>query len=155
STHWCIKKRALLGLLVNCPLHLYSTNLYFLNVILYNFQHFLESKDDTHLDTSLLKVLAIKNWHVGRKSSIRTNHDSRIFSFPNRSIKILRTDDGGEYTSHDFHSYCDKEGIIHEVTAPYTPQHNEKVERKNRTLMNMTQCILIGQMRPKKYLPET
>ncbi|RDY01197.1 hypothetical protein CR513_15500, partial [Mucuna pruriens] len=25
-----------------------------------------------------------------------------------RSIKILRTDGGGEYTSHDFHSYCDK-----------------------------------------------
>ncbi|RDX68217.1 hypothetical protein CR513_52817, partial [Mucuna pruriens] len=32
------------------------------------------------------------------------------------SIKILRIDGSGEYTSHDFHSYCDKEGIIHEVT---------------------------------------
>ncbi|RDX87733.1 Callose synthase 10, partial [Mucuna pruriens] len=53
-----------------------------------------------------------------------------------RSIKILRIDGSGEYTSHDFHSYCDKEGIIHEFTAPYT-QHNGKAERRNRTLMNM------------------
>jgi len=22
-----------------------------------------------------------------------------------------------DYTSNDFHSYCDKEGVIHEVTA--------------------------------------
>ncbi|RDX85549.1 hypothetical protein CR513_33241, partial [Mucuna pruriens] len=62
------------------------------------------------------------------------------------SIKVLRTDGGGEYTSHDFHSYCDKEGIILEVTAPYNPQHNEKAKRKNRTLMNMTQCM------PKAYI---
>ncbi|RDX85980.1 hypothetical protein CR513_32751, partial [Mucuna pruriens] len=75
----------LLGFSVNCPLHLCSTNLHFLNVILYNVQHFLEVKDDTYLDTPLLKVLVIKNWHVGRKSSIRIDHDSRIFSFPNRS----------------------------------------------------------------------
>ncbi|RDX90879.1 hypothetical protein CR513_27208, partial [Mucuna pruriens] len=59
-----------------------------------------------------------------------------------RSIKILRTDGGGEYTSHDFHSYRDKERIIHEVVAPYTPQHNGKDERRNRTLMNMVQCML-------------
>ncbi|RDY02998.1 hypothetical protein CR513_13478, partial [Mucuna pruriens] len=47
------------------------------------------------------------------------------------SIKVLRTNGGGEYTSHDFHSYCDKEGIIHEVTTPYTLQHNGKAERRN------------------------
>ncbi|RDX99263.1 hypothetical protein CR513_17702, partial [Mucuna pruriens] len=28
------------------------------------------------------------------------------------SIKVLGTDGGGEYTSHDFSSYCNKEGII-------------------------------------------
>ncbi|RDX97842.1 hypothetical protein CR513_19347, partial [Mucuna pruriens] len=65
------------------------------------------------------------------------------------SIKILRTNDDGEYTSHDFHSYYDKEGIIHEVTAPYTLQHNGKDERRNRTLMNITRCMLKDKNMPK------
>ena len=38
---------------------------------------------------------------------------------------ILRTDGGGEYTSNIFEKYCEYSGIIYEVTAPYTPQHNE------------------------------
>ncbi|RDY06156.1 hypothetical protein CR513_09902, partial [Mucuna pruriens] len=71
-----------------------------------------------------------------------------------QSIKILRTDDGGEYTSHDFHSYCDKEGIIQEVTAPYTPQHNGKAIRRNRTLMNMIQCMLKDKNMPKQFWGE-
>ncbi|RDY14473.1 hypothetical protein CR513_00462, partial [Mucuna pruriens] len=70
------------------------------------------------------------------------------------SIKVLRKDGGGEYTSHDFHSYCDKEGIIHEVTAPYTPQHNGKAERRNRTLMKMARCMLRDKKIPKQFWRE-
>ncbi|RDY07688.1 hypothetical protein CR513_08170, partial [Mucuna pruriens] len=69
-------------------------------------------------------------------------------------IKVLSTDGGGEYTSHDFHSYCDKEGIIHEVTASYTPQHIGKAERRNRTLMNMARCMLKGKNMPKQLWGE-
>ncbi|RDY01703.1 hypothetical protein CR513_14923, partial [Mucuna pruriens] len=71
-----------------------------------------------------------------------------------RSIKILRTDGGGEYTSHDFHSYYDKEEIIHEVTTPYAPQHNGKAERRNRTLMNMTRCMFKDKNMPKQFWGE-
>jgi hypothetical protein len=39
-------------------------------------------------------------------------------------LKVLRTDGGGEYTSREFGAFCEQEGIIHEVVAPYTPQHN-------------------------------
>lgn len=38
-----------------------------------------------------------------------------------KSIKILRTDDGGEYTSKEFETFCVNQGIMHEVTTPYTP----------------------------------
>jgi transposase InsO family protein len=41
-----------------------------------------------------------------------------------RKIKILRSDGGGEYTSTAFKDFCTREGIVHEITAPYTPQHN-------------------------------
>ena len=37
------------------------------------------------------------------------------------SIKMLRTDGGGEYTSLEFENFCKEEGIIHEVMAPYIP----------------------------------
>ncbi|WVY95082.1 hypothetical protein V8G54_034170 [Vigna mungo] len=59
-----------------------------------------------------------------------------------RRIKLLRTDDGREYTTHEFKEYCCAQGIIHEVIAPYTPQHNGLAERRNRTIMNMAWSLL-------------
>ena len=41
-----------------------------------------------------------------------------------KKIKVLRTDGGGEYTSKIFEQLCAEHGIDHEVTNPYTPQHN-------------------------------
>ena len=64
-------------------------------------------------------------------------------------IKILRIDGGGEYVSSKFQEFCDQEGIIHEVTHPYIPQHNGAVERKNRTIMNMVRIMLKGKSLPK------
>jgi hypothetical protein len=39
-------------------------------------------------------------------------------------ISRLRTEGGGKYTSTDFNDFFSSNGINHEVTAPYTPQHN-------------------------------
>lgn len=36
-------------------------------------------------------------------------------------LKALRTDRGGEFNSHEFDEYCEKLGIKHFRTAPYTP----------------------------------
>ncbi|GJV42668.1 zinc finger, CCHC-type containing protein [Tanacetum coccineum] len=49
-------------------------------------------------------------------------------------IKVLRTDKGGEYYDP---VYFQSTGIIHQTTAPYTPQQNGVAERKNRTLKEM------------------
>lgn len=59
-----------------------------------------------------------------------------------KSIKVLRTDKGGEFCSNDFHSFCEEQGIQRELTAPHTPQHNGVVERKNRTIMGMARSML-------------
>jgi transposase InsO family protein len=69
-------------------------------------------------------------------------------------LKILRTDGGGEYNSNEFKEYCAEKGIIHEVTAPYTPQHNGLAERRNRTLLNMARCMLKGKDLPKNLWGE-
>ena len=59
-----------------------------------------------------------------------------------KSIKILRTDGGGEYTSKVFEKFCEDNGVVHEVTAPYTPQHNGLADRRNRSLLDMTRSMI-------------
>ncbi|GJS58887.1 retrovirus-related pol polyprotein from transposon TNT 1-94 [Tanacetum coccineum] len=41
-----------------------------------------------------------------------------------KKIQILRSDRGGEYFSTEFSCYCESQGLIHQRTAPYTPQQN-------------------------------
>ncbi len=54
----------------------------------------------------------------------------------------LRTDNGGEYTSHVFQNYLKQKGIRHEVTAPYYPEQNGVAERMNRTLQELAWSML-------------
>ncbi|GKB95209.1 zinc finger, CCHC-type containing protein [Tanacetum coccineum] len=56
----------------------------------------------------------------------------------NDLTKTLRTDRGGEYYDPVFFQYV---GIIHETTAPYTPQQNGVAERKNRALKEMVNSM--------------
>ena len=67
-----------------------------------------------------------------------------------KCIKILRIDDGGEFTSGELEGFCKEHGIVHEVTAPYIPQHNGIAERRNRTILNMVRSML-----KKKNLPHS
>lgn len=60
-----------------------------------------------------------------------------------RKIKILRSDNGGEYKSKDFENFLNSCGILHQYTIPYTPEQNGVAERANRTLTEMARCMLI------------
>ncbi|KAG6475509.1 hypothetical protein ZIOFF_064731 [Zingiber officinale] len=63
-------------------------------------------------------------------------------------IKTLRTDCGGEFLSTEFTRFCENEGIERYLTAPYTPQQNGVVERRNRTVMAMARSLLKGDHTP-------
>ena len=39
-----------------------------------------------------------------------------------KKIRVLRTDNGGEYNSNEFMEYCSTEGIKKEHIVPHTPQ---------------------------------
>ena len=54
----------------------------------------------------------------------------------------LRTDRGGEFTSHEFAEYCAGEGIHRQHTAPYSPQQNGIIERKNVTVVATARSML-------------
>ena len=66
----------------------------------------------------------------------------------------MRTDRGGEFTSQDFNEFCKENGIKRQLTAAYTPQQNEVVERKNQTIMNMVRSMLLEKKLPETFWPE-
>ena len=59
-----------------------------------------------------------------------------------RNIKVLRSDNGGEYTSSVFNNFCANLGIKRELTVPYNPQQNGVSERKNRSIVEETKAML-------------
>lgn len=59
-----------------------------------------------------------------------------------KKIGTFRTDRGGEFVSEEFNTFHDGFGIKGHLTAPYTPQQNGVVERRNRTMMEMARSIL-------------
>lgn len=45
-----------------------------------------------------------------------------------KKIKVLRSDNGREYTDKDFTDFCAKDGIKREWTTPYNLKHNGVAE---------------------------
>jgi transposase InsO family protein len=66
-------------------------------------------------------------------------------------IQRLRIDNGGEYVNNNFTSYCTTQGIQMQHIVPYTPQQNGVAERKNRTLKEMTNCMIQSKGLSLKY----
>ena len=63
-------------------------------------------------------------------------------------IQTLRSDNGGEYTSQAFKDFCSVKGISRELPPPYTPERNGVAERRNRSLLDITRCLLIDKSLP-------
>ncbi|CAI7806973.1 unnamed protein product [Closterium sp. NIES-53] len=57
-------------------------------------------------------------------------------------VKVIRTDNGGEFIGADFESVLKKKGIQHQLTVPYNPQQNGVAERFNRTLQEGARTLL-------------
>ena len=57
-------------------------------------------------------------------------------------IECLRTNQEGEFTSSIFSKFCFELGINRQFSAPYSPQQNGIVERRNMIVMNMVRSML-------------
>ncbi|GKD75219.1 retrotransposon protein, putative, ty1-copia subclass, partial [Tanacetum coccineum] len=68
-----------------------------------------------------------------------------------KTIKSLRYDRGGEYTSQEFLDHLKENGIIVHHTPPYTLQHNSVFERRNRTLLDMVRSMMSQTTLPKSF----
>jgi transposase InsO family protein len=69
-------------------------------------------------------------------------------------IKAFRTDRGGEFTSNSFLKFCFEHGIKHHLTAPYSPQQNGMVERRNQSALAMAWSMMKAKAVPVRLWAE-
>ncbi|GKC97075.1 retrovirus-related pol polyprotein from transposon TNT 1-94 [Tanacetum coccineum] len=68
------------------------------------------------------------------------------------SIVSIRTGHGREFNNEvQFGEFCNANGITHNFSAPRTPQSNGVVERKNRTLQEMSRTMLMSNCYHKSF----
>jgi transposase InsO family protein len=85
---------------------------------------------------------------VQRKVKTFIRRAQREFGLP---IKKVRSDNGTEFCNTNVEEFLNEEGIKHEFSAPYTPQQNGVVERKNCTLIDMARTMLDEYKTPDNY----
>src|SRR3954465_383788 len=66
----------------------------------------------------------------------------------NKKLKILRTDNGGEYISEDFKHYCREASIRLQYMALDSPVQNGISERLNKMLSKHGQAMRIAHKLP-------
>ena len=81
-------------------------------------------------------------------------HISKLNILSEEDVKVLRSDNGGEYTSNNFAKFCAEKGISHEFTVPYCPQQNGVAERMNRTIMEGARSMLYQAKLPLEFWAE-
>lgn len=69
-------------------------------------------------------------------------------------IKKLRSDNGKEYVNKRMEEYLQNKGIIHQLSAPYTPEQNGVAERANRTIVEKVRSIIYDAGLEKKFWAE-
>ena len=71
------------------------------------------------------------------------------------SITCIKSDHGGEFENHAFENFCNDFGIKYQFSSPRTPQQNEVVERKNKSIQEMARTMLNENVLPKYFWAET
>ncbi|GKF41354.1 integrase, catalytic region, zinc finger, CCHC-type containing protein, partial [Tanacetum coccineum] len=89
---------------------------------------FLRSKDET----PVFVIKLLKQLQVGL----------------NNTVWFVRTNNGTEFVNKNLTDYYESVGITHEKTISRTPQQNDIVERRNRTLVEAARTMLIFSKAP-------
>ncbi|XP_075077106.1 uncharacterized protein LOC142163859 [Nicotiana tabacum] len=66
-------------------------------------------------------------------------------------VKILRNDNGSEYTDKRFGTYLESNGIVHQTSCPYTSAQNVVSERRNRHLLEVARSLMFTMPLLKAY----
>nr|GFB32183.1 hypothetical protein [Tanacetum cinerariifolium] len=88
----------------------------------YTWTHFLRSKDET-------PEVLIEFLRLVEKGLLA-------------QVRIVRTNEGTEFLNQTLHAYFASEGILHQTLVARTPEQNDTVERRNRTLVEAARTML-------------
>ncbi|SGY18614.1 BQ5605_C014g07413 [Microbotryum silenes-dioicae] len=69
-------------------------------------------------------------------------------------LRILCTDNGGEYRSNAFTEFCKSRGIRRQYSIPYTPQQNGRAERVNLSIVEGVLALLADSHLPATFWDE-
>nr|GEY29381.1 retrovirus-related Pol polyprotein from transposon TNT 1-94 [Tanacetum cinerariifolium] len=101
-----------------------------------------------HLNFGTINDLARKDLVHGFPRLI-FEKDHLYFAFGlNKTARYVRTDNGTEFVNHTMTEYYERIGIFHQKTVLRTPQQNDVVERRNRTLVKAARTMLIFSKAP-------
>eukprot|EP00253_Pinus_taeda_P027273 PITA_27273 len=89
-----------------------------------------------------------ESWRASKKFKTLVEKESSC------DIMTLRTDNGGEFCSSAFSTFCATLCIKRQFTTPYTPKQNSVVERRNRTVVEMARSMLQHKSVPNKFWAE-
>lgn len=105
----------------------------------YGKNKFLAVFCDDH--TSIVNVYAIriKNEIVERMADMISEAKTA-----GHRIHRVRSDNGKEFVSKEMNALLRKHSIVHEYSTPYCAAQNGRVERQNRTIVEMARSMLTG-----------
>jgi len=89
-----------------------------------------------------LGTVAYTMKHKGKILELFVKWKKNMKKNTGRKIKVLCSDNGGEYTSDSFLQLCHDEGIERHFTVRETLQQNGVAKRMNMTLLEKVCCIL-------------
>ena len=113
-------------------------------------RYFVTSIDDFSKYTQI--------YFIKQKSDVLEKFEEFVTQTANitgNSVKILRTDNGREYTSQLFDTYLAERGIIQHTTVPNNPaQNGTAAERMDRTIMETARTMMFHANIPQKFWAE-
>lgn len=71
-----------------------------------------------------------------------------------RTLKVLRTDQGGEFKNKFFKQHEQQTGLVHQFSSPYIHFENGKAERAHHTVFTGASKLLDDANLPERFWPE-
>lgn len=102
-----------------------------------NSRYFLLLKDDF----SHYRAVYFLKYKSEAKIKIRTFLELAANVTGNK-VQVLRTDQGLEEVNKELEQFLENRGIRHQKSCSYTPQQNGRIERENRTIVELARTML-------------
>ena len=95
---------------------------------------YLRSKESYEVSQAIIRYIAM----IERQCSKPMEHI-------NTRVKVMKSDCGNEFKGHLLNEYFEKNGIIHERSAPYASQQNGKIERQFQTIKGSARTMMLAE----------